>query len=35
MLSDGPLIARLEKPPKHLEDEDSGEKGPVKWEVKF
>ena len=23
------------QPPKHLEDEDSGEKGPVKWEVKF
>jgi hypothetical protein len=27
--------ARLEQPPKHLEDEDLGEKGPVKWEDKF
>jgi hypothetical protein len=27
--------ARLEQLPKHLEDEDSCEEGPVKWEVKF
>ena len=30
------VSVRLEQPPKfHLEDEDSGEKGSVKWEVKL